>query len=72
MCGSGDRHRGSLALAHAVRSLLFGVGPTDAVPFAGASIGLLVVAAIASVVPARPAASIDRLRRFAPNDAAGL
>jgi predicted permease len=50
---------GAFALAHAVRSLLFGVGPTDAVSFVGAPIGLLVVAAIASYVPARQAASVD-------------
>ena len=50
---------GALALAHAVRSLLFGVGPTDAVSFVGAPMGLIVLAAIASYVPARRAASID-------------
>jgi putative ABC transport system permease protein len=49
----------AFALAHAVRSLLFGVGPTDAVSFVGAPIGLLVVAGIASYLPARRAAAIN-------------
>ena len=43
---------GALAAARLVSTLLFGVGPTDALTLAGASVLLLGVAALASVLPA--------------------
>jgi putative ABC transport system permease protein len=57
--GSAIGVAGAFALAHAVRSLLFGVGPTDIVSFVAAPVGLIALAAIASYVPARRAGSID-------------
>ena len=43
---------GALAAARVVSKLLFGVGPTDALTLAGASLLLLGVAALASLLPA--------------------
>ena len=43
---------GALAAARLVSKLLFGVGPTDAVTLASAAVLLLLVAALASVLPA--------------------
>jgi putative ABC transport system permease protein len=57
--GAGIGVAGAFGLAHAVRSLLFGVGPTDAVSFVAAPVGLIALAAIASYLPARRAASVD-------------
>jgi putative ABC transport system permease protein len=49
----------ALALAHALRTLLFGIATTDAVTL-GAAVGtLLVVASIASYIPARRATRVD-------------
>ncbi|HET8645225.1 MAG TPA: FtsX-like permease family protein, partial [Vicinamibacteria bacterium] len=50
---------GALALARVLRSLLFGVGPTDPVTFAGVAALVLVVAVAATCVPAWRAATID-------------
>lgn len=49
----------ALAGTRLLQSLLFGVSPTDAVVLAGASILLLIIAAVASLAPARRAAGID-------------
>jgi putative ABC transport system permease protein len=49
----------ALALGHALRTLLFGVAPTDAVTLLGASATLVAVAAIACYVPARRATRVD-------------
>jgi ABC-type antimicrobial peptide transport system permease subunit len=49
----------AVAAAHATRSLLFGLRPTDPVTLAIAVAGLAAVAAAASVLPARRAASLD-------------
>ena len=49
----------AVAAAHAARSLLFGLSPTDPVTLAIAVAGLAAVAAAASVLPARRAASLD-------------
>ncbi len=46
---------GALAAARLVSKLLFGVGPTDALTLAEASLLLLLVAALASALPARRA-----------------
>ncbi|MFN8572074.1 MAG: FtsX-like permease family protein [Gemmatimonadaceae bacterium] len=50
---------GALALTRLLQSLLFGVTPADPVTFAGVSILLTLVAVLASIVPARRAASVD-------------
>jgi ABC-type antimicrobial peptide transport system permease subunit len=52
----------SFALVHLVSSLLFGIRATDPMTFAVAAAALLFVAALASYIPARRAASIDPMR----------
>jgi predicted permease len=42
-----------------LRSMLFGLGPNDPVTFAGALLGITVVALAAGLIPARRAASVD-------------
>ena len=51
----------ALALSRVIGSLLFGVSAADPLTFAGVLLLLLVVAALASYVPARRAARIDPL-----------
>jgi putative ABC transport system permease protein len=50
---------GALALTGLVKSLLFGVKPTDPLTFAAVAIVLAAAAAVASYLPARRAAAID-------------
>jgi putative ABC transport system permease protein len=50
---------GALAAGHWIRSLLFGVTPTDPTTFAGVGCALTVAAVLATYVPARRAASVD-------------
>jgi len=50
---------GALAAARVVSRLLFGVGPTDAVTLASASVLLLGVAALASALPAARALRVQ-------------
>ena len=52
----------TLMADRALRSLLFGVSPMDAISLAAAVMTLVAVAAIATFVPARRAASIDPLQ----------
>ena len=52
---------GAFALARAVRTLLFGISPTDATTYVTVAAGLLLVALIASLIPARRALRIDPL-----------
>jgi ABC-type antimicrobial peptide transport system permease subunit len=52
---------GSLGVARLLQSLLFGVSPTDVMPFAAATAFLLTIALLASVIPARRAARIHPL-----------
>jgi putative ABC transport system permease protein len=49
----------ALALARLVSGLLFGVAPTDALCFVGSGMLLVLVAALACLLPARRATSID-------------
>ena len=50
---------GAAALAHLMASLVFGITPRDPLTFAAAPIVLAIVAAVASIVPARRAATVD-------------
>ena len=51
----------AVAATRVLASLLFGVTPHDALTYAGVAIALLVVAATASLLPARRAAQVDPL-----------
>ena len=51
----------SFAVARFVRSQLFGLEPTDPTTFVAASVVLLLVAALACIVPARRAATVDAM-----------
>ena len=50
---------GALVVTRLLRSLLFGVGATDPVAFAGAALLLVAVAVGAAIVPARRAARVS-------------
>jgi putative ABC transport system permease protein len=52
---------GAVALAQALRHLLFGVGPLDPLALGGVALTLLVTAAIACYLPARRASKLDPL-----------
>jgi putative ABC transport system permease protein len=50
---------GALALTRVLAQFLFEIRPSDPATFAGAAVGLLAVAAAASIIPARRAARVD-------------
>jgi predicted permease len=50
---------GALGVTRVVRSLLFGVSPTDPLSFVGITVFLTLVAAVASWLPARRATAVD-------------
>ena len=52
----------SFALTRVISHLLFGIGPTDPITFAGVGVVLTVVAAAACWIPARRAARVDPVR----------
>jgi putative ABC transport system permease protein len=51
----------AFALTRSMRTMLFGVAATDAVSFAAAAVAVLLVALVASFVPAWRAARVDPL-----------
>jgi putative ABC transport system permease protein len=63
LLGIGIGVTGAYALTGMVKSLLFGVPPTDLLTFCGVGLTLLAAAGLASYLPARRAAAVD------PNDA---
>jgi ABC-type antimicrobial peptide transport system permease subunit len=56
----------ALALARAVQTLLFGITPTDPLTYAAIAALLLVVALVASYLPARRALRVDPVQALAP------
>ena len=50
---------GAVALTRVMEALLYNVGPTDPATYIAASIGLVVVALIATYLPARKAAGVN-------------
>ena len=62
LIGVGLGLAGAVALTRTVASLLFGVSPTDATTFALVPLGLVAVALIACLLPARRATRIDPIR----------
>jgi putative ABC transport system permease protein len=52
---------GALAVTRYLATLLFGVKPVDVITFAAVALGLVVVALIASLIPARRATHVDPL-----------
>ena len=50
---------GAFALTRLMDAMVFGVSPTDPATYVAASLGLLVIALLATYVPARRAADVD-------------
>jgi ABC-type antimicrobial peptide transport system permease subunit len=61
LVGLGFGVLGAFALTRVIRSLLFGVTPTDTLTFVLVSLTLLLVALIACSAPARRATKVDPL-----------
>ena len=59
LAGIGIGLAGAFVAARALAALLFGVGATDPLTFAGVALLMLLVAVIASYIPSRRAARID-------------
>ena len=53
---------GAMLLGGVLSTMLFGIGPTDSVTYAFVSLVLLLVAALACLIPALRAASVDPMR----------
>jgi len=52
---------GAAAVTRYLTSLLYGVKPIDVLTFAGVALGLILVALLAAVLPARRATKVDPL-----------
>ena len=52
----------ALGASRLIRSLLFGIEPSDAMTYAAVALGLLAIALLASYLPARRASRIDPVR----------
>jgi len=52
---------GAFAVTRYLEALLFGVRPIDVITFAAVALGLIVVALVACLIPARRAAKVDPL-----------
>jgi predicted permease len=52
----------AIVIGRALRAILFGLGPADPVTFAAALAGMALVTLIASLIPARRAASVDPMQ----------
>jgi ABC-type antimicrobial peptide transport system permease subunit len=52
----------AIAGARVLRSTLFGLGPGDPLTFAAALLGMALVTLVASLIPARRAASVDPMQ----------
>ena len=52
---------GAIAVSRFIKSLVYGVGPTDVVTFAGVAVLLVAVAGVAAYIPARRATRVDPL-----------
>jgi len=50
---------GAIVASHAIAAMLFGVSPFDPITYAGVTVLLLCVSAIACFIPARRAASVN-------------
>jgi putative ABC transport system permease protein len=53
---------GALAVVRLLQTLLFGVSSRDPIVYAAVMLGVVLVGLVANFVPARRAASVDRLR----------
>ena len=61
LLGVGIGLAGALAAARLLATFLFGIDPTDPLTFSAVALLLLVVACLASYVPARRALTVDPL-----------
>jgi putative ABC transport system permease protein len=59
IAGAAGGLAGALIVSHLMAGLLYGVKPTDPLTFAGVAVLLIVVALIASYIPARRAVRVD-------------